>query len=93
MILKLDLYKFNAGSESAVDGHSHIQEQSTNDGTNRGGCKTVIILKIEESEIMCKTEPQNEEREICAKNGNGEDEAFNDFMHFMYTIVAHSVHT
>ena len=61
MILKLDLYKFNPGSKSAVDDHSHIQEQSTNDGTNRGGCKTVILLKIEESEIMCKTEPQNEE--------------------------------
>ena len=31
-------------------------------------------------------------RNLC-NNGNGEDEAFNDFMHFMYTIVAHSVHT
>ena len=36
-----------------------------------------VILKIKESEIMCKTEPHNEEKSVQT-NGNGEDEAFNE---------------
>ena len=35
-----------------------------------------VILKIKESEIMCKTEPVNEEEKSVQTNGNGEDEAF-----------------
>ena len=35
-----------------------------------------VILKIKESEIMCKTETQNEEEKSVQTNGNGEDEAF-----------------
>ena len=56
--------------------YRHIQTHSTNDGTNSGGCKTVIILKIKKSERMCKTEPQNEKEKSVQTNGNGEDEAF-----------------
>ena len=62
VIQKLVLQICRIRSESLVDGHSHIQTHSTNDGTNSGGCKTVIILKIKESERMCRTEPQNEKR-------------------------------
>ena len=37
-----------------------------------------VILKIKESEIMCKAVPQNEEEKSVQTNGNGEDEAFNE---------------